>query len=374
MASQSDFQSTMVERRRKLITELQSRGLRFESPANGASSRRGGAGPSDHKAITVMGTTVMVPVHTHTASDSPFSARPVDDTRHARLFDGSDEVGMVTFPPQPKFYALQTEDGIPYWKIAQLHAQDVLATTVLQNCIRYPDAGTRCQFCAIGESLKAGRTIASKSPQQLAEVTEAARRLDGIEHVVMTTGTPPTPDRGAAVLSDCAAAITRRVSIPIQAQCEPPTSFDWFPRLRDSGVTALGMHLEAFDPEVRARIMPSKAELSLDYYMKAYKAAVPVFGRGEVSTYLLAGLGDSKQLLLEGCRKLIDIGVYPFVVPFVPVTGTPLEHHASPDSEFMLSVLEPLGEMLKAAEMTSDRIKAGCGKCGACSPLSTFET
>ena len=226
MASQSDFQSMMVERRQKLITELQSRGLRFESPANGASSRRGGAGPSDHKAITVMGTTVMVPVHTHTASDSDFSARPVDDTRHARLFRGGEEVGMVTFPPQPKFYALRTEDGIPYWKIAQLHARDVLATTVLQNCIRYPNAGTRCQFCAIGESLKAGRTIAIKSPEQLAEVTEAARRLDGIKHVVMTTGTPPTPDRGAAVLSDCAAAITQRVSIPIQAQCEPPASVE----------------------------------------------------------------------------------------------------------------------------------------------------
>ncbi len=373
MASLSDFQSTMVRRRQKLITELQSRGLRFESPASGASSRRGGAGPSDHKAITVMGTTVMVPVHTHTASDSPFSARPVDHTRHAQLFRGGEEVGMVTFPPQPKFYALRTEDGIPYWKIAQLHARDVLATTVLQNCVRYPDSSTRCQFCAIGESLRAGRTIASKSPQQLAEVTEAAQRLDGIEHVVMTTGTPPTPDRGAAVLSDCAAAITQRTQIPIQAQCEPPTSFDWFRRLRDSGVTSLGMHLEAFDPEVRARIMPGKAEIPLDDYMKAYEAAVPVFGRGEVSTYVLAGLGDSRQTLLEGCRKLIDIGVYPFVVPFVPVTGTPLEHHASPSSDFMVSVLQPLGEMLKAADMTSDRIKAGCGKCGACSPLSTFE-
>ena len=39
----------------------------------------------------------------------------------------------------------------------------------------------------------------------------------------------------------------------------------------------------------------------------------------------------------------------------------------------MQSVLQPLGAMLREAGMTSDTIEAGCGKCGACSSLSTFE-
>ena len=88
----------------------------------------------------------MVPVHTHTAHDSPFSARPAEKSEYARLFREGEEIGMVSFPPPPRFYGLKTEDGTPYWKIAQLHARDVLATTVLQNCIRYPDRETRCQF------------------------------------------------------------------------------------------------------------------------------------------------------------------------------------------------------------------------------------
>ena len=373
MTRQGDFHSQQIKRRQRLIAELQSYGLWLESEASGVSSRRGGAGPSDHQAVTVMGTTVMVPVHTHAAVGSPFRAKPISGARHAQLFRDGEELGVVTFPPRPKFYDLQTQDGVPYWKIAQLHAKDVLATTVLQNCIRYPDVRTRCQFCAIGESLHAGRTIATKSPAQLAEVAEAARRLDGVTHMVMTTGTTPTPDRGAAVLAECAAQVTQRAAIPIQAQCEPPDDFAWFDHLRASGVTALGMHLEAFDPDVRARIMPGKAEVPVAYYMDAYRAAVRVFGSGEVTTYLLAGLGDSRNVLLEGCRQLIEIGVYPFVVPFVPITGTPLEHAAPPSSEFMMSVLAPLGQMLRRAGMTSDGISAGCGKCVACSPLSTFE-
>ncbi|MGC3990535.1 MAG: radical SAM protein [Chthoniobacteraceae bacterium] len=171
-----------------------------------------------------------------------------------------------------------------------------------QTCIRYGNSATKCQFCAIGESLKAGRTIAKKSAEQLAEVAAAAQRLDGIRNVVMTTGTPPTPDRGAAVLAECAAAIKAATGLPIQAQCEPPADFVWFERLRAAGVDSLGMHLEAWDDEVRRVIMPGKAEVPRAFYLEAFAAAVQVFGRGQVSTYLLAGLGDSVESLLEGSR------------------------------------------------------------------------
>ena len=57
---------------------------------------------------------------------------------------------------------------------------------------------------------------------------------------------------------------------------------------------------------------------------------IKVFGWGQVSTYILAGLGDSLETILSTCDRLIKIGVYPFVVPFVPITGTPLAEHHPP--------------------------------------------
>jgi hypothetical protein len=39
----------------------------------------------------------------------------------------------------------------------------------------------------------------------------------------------------------------------------------------------------------------------------------------------------------------------------------------------MQAILAPLGDMLTRAAMTSDTVKAGCAKCGACSALSSFE-
>ncbi len=61
------------------------------------------------------------------------------------------------------------------------------------------------------------------------------------------------------MLVDSAKAIKDAVDLPIQGQCEPPDDFRWFARMRDAGVDALGMHLEAVQPDVRARIMPGKA-------------------------------------------------------------------------------------------------------------------
>jgi radical SAM protein (TIGR04043 family) len=357
----------------QLIAELQSVGLRLLDPGAGAPSRRGGAGPTDHKAVTIDGHTVMIPVHTAASWNSPYVAEAPRADGTSRIVRDGAPLAVVSFPRQPKFYKLQTEDGIPYSKIATLHGADVLATTVLQTCIRYESRRKMCQFCAIGQSLAAGRTIARKTPQQLAEVAKAAVELDGVKHMVMTTGTPNATDRGAQILCESAEGVKAAVDLPIQGQCEPPDDDAWFVRMRDAGIDSLGMHLEAVTPEVRARIMPGKASVPLERYFDAFEAAVAVFGRGQVSTYILAGLGDTPQAILDMSARLVDMGVYPFVVPFVPVSGTPLEDHPAPDAAFMRGVLEPLAVMLAAGGMRSGEIKAGCGRCGACSTLSTYE-
>jgi radical SAM protein (TIGR04043 family) len=315
----------------------------------------------------------MVPVHTEAAFDSPFLVRRPDPDGISVIEHDGAVIGRVTFPGRPRFYALSTLDGVPYSQIAVLHGRDVLATTVLQTCIRYASRTKTCRFCSIGQSLAAGRTVARKTPEQLAEVARAAVLLDGVRHMVMTTGTPNATDRGAAILCESAFAVKAAVDLPIQAQCEPPDDDRWFERMKASGIDALGMHLEAVTPEVRAAIMPGKASVPLTRYMDAFAAAVPVFGRGQVSTYILAGLGDAPESILAMAEHLIGLGVYPFVVPFVPISGTPLESHPAPSPDFMHAILQPLSAMLGRANLRSTDIKAGCGRCGACSALSTYE-
>src|SRR3978361_2002753 len=95
---------------RQLMTELQSFGLRLAvpgAPNAGVASRRGGAGPSDHKAVTVDGHTIMVPVHTSTAFASPFVAGVPDEHGFSALSRGSIPIAQISFPRAPRFYGLK---------------------------------------------------------------------------------------------------------------------------------------------------------------------------------------------------------------------------------------------------------------------------
>lgn len=355
----------------ELLSDLQCNGLKWEGEVG--LSRKGGAGPSDHKAMMLDGQTLMIPVLNLASQDSPYTGKT--DPITGKVIVSKNHIPVVTLsaPTRPKFYDLVTADGIPYEQIATLHSHDVLATTVLQHCIRMNDKTTACQFCSIDQSLKSGRAIIRKRPDQLAEVAKAAVELDGITQMILTTGTPNTPDRGAEILYDSVKAIRAQVDLPIQVQCEPPNDFAWFQKLKDAGAVSIGMHLEAVSDRVRQKIMPGKAEVSLGVYFAAFDAAVKVFGRGQVSTYILAGLGDTQKEIIDMTENLAKRGVYPFVVPFVPIQGTALEHHPKPDPVFMQSLYTQIGSQLRRYGLNSQDTQAGCAKCGACSSLKAYE-
>ncbi|MFJ7242863.1 MSMEG_0568 family radical SAM protein [Streptomyces olivaceus] len=339
--------------------ELALRGVAWDTPVR----RPDGAGPSDDGHVLVDGANAALPRN----PDSPYTVRG------GRVWLGEEDTGLsLKAVRRPRFYDLTTADGVPYEHIARLHGADVLATTVVQTCIRYPEAD-RCRFCTIEESLRSGATVAAKTPAQLAEVAEAAVRLDGVQQMVMTTGTTTGPDRGARTLVRSVRAVLEAVpGLPIQVQCEPPGDLAWISALHDAGATAIGIHVESLDEKVRRRWMPGKSTVPLAEYEAAWDEAVLVFGPNRVSTYLLAGLGEDPDELIEGAGRLIDRGVYPFVVPFRPMAGTLAARDGvtAPSTAYLTYVTEGVAARLRAAGMNGADQKAGCAACGACSVLS----
>ena len=344
-----------------LRAELAVAGLRAAPPL-----RRGaGAGPSDDGHWTLDGRATTLPM----AAGSPWSCAPDGTlTRNGVVVD-------VDLAPvaRPRFYDLETADGIPYEQIARLHGRDVLATTVVQTCVRYGEA-TRCRFCTIEESLHAGATTPVKRPEEIVEVAVAAVRLDGVRQLVMTTGTSNGVDRGARHLARCVAAVHAALpGLPIQVQVEPPADLDWIRKLRRAGTTAIGIHVESLDQKVRKHWTPGKATVPLKRYYAAWTEAVRIFGRNRVSTYLLIGLGEDPDELVAGAERLISMGVYPFVVPYRPLEGG-LAHAdgvGAPSHEIVADVTDRVGRALRRAGMRGADQEAGCAACGACSALGT---
>ncbi len=336
-------------------------GIRGEPPVQ----RTGGAGPSDDGHLMVDGLHAAIPRN----PQSPF----VFDGERV-LYDGVDVGIEVEAIGRPRFYDLQTADGISYEKIARLHGRNVLATTVVQTCIRY-DESERCRFCSIEESLRSGSTIAVKKPDQLAEVARAAVELDGITQMVMTTGTTGGRDRGARHLARCVRAIKAAVPhLPIQVQCEPPADLAVLTELREAGADAIGIHVESLDDDIRRRWMPGKSSVSIDEYRAAWTEAVRVFGRNQVSTYLLVGLGEDTDEMISGAKELADLGVYPFIVPFRRHAGTlavDVDDAPAPDPAIVEKISREVARHLTLIGMAGADQRAGCAACGACSILPT---
>jgi radical SAM protein (TIGR04043 family) len=341
----------------ELRSDLAVCGVGVDAPVR----RRSGAGPSDDGHVLIGGIGTALPL----IATSRYQIR-----QNRLLLDGAD-LGLDVEPVQrPAFYDLVTADGVSYEQLARLHGKDVLATTVVQTCIRYAQ-DQRCRFCAIEASLEQGWTTAVKSPAQLAEVAEAAVRLDGVTQMVMTTGTSNGRDRGARHLARCVAAVIAVVpGLPIQVQCEPPADLDVLTELKEAGALSIGIHIESLDDDVRRRWMPGKSTVSLAAYKRAWAQAVRVFGRNQVSTYLLVGLGEDPDELVAGAAELIEIGVYPFVVPFRPLSGTLAQDHPAPSARLVADVTERVAQLLTAAGMKGSDQRAGCAACGACSALT----
>ncbi|WP_328328987.1 MSMEG_0568 family radical SAM protein [Kribbella sp. NBC_00382] len=334
-------------------------GVQVDAPVR----RSKGAGPSDDGHLVVDGANATLPI----VADSPYQVRD------GGVYRNGLSLGLSVEPVRrPRFYDLTTADGVPYQQIALLHGKDVLATTVVQTCIRY-DESTRCRFCSIEESLRSGATVAAKTPRQLAEVAEAAVRLDGVTQMVMTTGTTTGPDRGARNLVRCVRAVLEAVpGLPIQVQIEPPGELSVITDLYAAGATSIGIHVESLDDDVRRRWMPGKSTVPLAEYNAAWDEAVRVFGRNRVSTYLLIGMGEDPDELVAGAADLISRGIYPFVVPLRPMLGTlaRLDGVTAPDPRLVQDITARVAALLKTAEMQGADQGAGCAACGACSLLS----
>lgn len=346
-----------------LITDLQSRGARIEVPVE---TRRGGAGPSDSGMLWIDGVPVTLPA---TAAGTPYVVRGEDDG--LGLYADGLRVAGASTNGRPRFYDLATADGIPYWQIALLHL-DSLASTVLQTCTYWGNAD-QCQFCGIGLSLDAGRTIAKKRPDQLAEVAVAAKELDGAVDATLTTGSTSGADRGALYVARCGKAVKEAAGLPVEVQFEPPADLDVIDRVGDYGIDSVGIHVESFDPTVLAKVAPGKARTGIEGYFRAWERAVKVFGAGQVSTYVILGMGEDPELTVAGCRRAIDLGVYPFVVPLRPIAGSLMGDCQAPDAEYTASIYHQVVPYLVSRGMSTSGVAAGCARCQACSAMATVE-
>lgn len=343
-----------------LKIELQSMGARV-SP--GVSARTGGAGPADGVTIEIGGLVATVPTVAGYVERSPFMLDDGDGSWE--LLRGGVMVCEVHPLPEPAFYAGRTSEGVPLRSLALRHGRDGVGSTVAQECAHGERA---CLFCGIDISRRSGETVAVKSPRQMGEVARAAAS-EGLGHFVLTSGSTIPSEEGMRHMAECAAAVKESAGMKVHVQFEPPLDLSAIDEVAKAADSA-AINIECFEPSVRARVTPGKAAVSLDRYEEAWRRAVDAFGPGQVTSFVIFGLGEVEDSALEGCRRLAAEGVFPYMLPLRPIRGTPMGEASPPSAGSMARLYERAAEIIRAAGLRASDCKAGCVRCSACSALT----
>lgn len=128
------------------------------------------------------------------------------------------------------------------------------------------------------------------------------------------------------------AAVKRRIDGPVSVSCQPFTKNN-IQRLTDAGIDRIGIPLDAATPKLFNEIKGSGAGsfYTWENQFERLREAVEILGRGNVSTHLIVGLGETEKQAVGTIQKCVDMSVLPALFAFTPIRGTALEKRLQPN-------------------------------------------
>ncbi len=129
-------------------------------------------------------------------------------------------------------------------------------------------------------------------------------------------------------------AVTRHAKVPVSISCQPLNSEN-IVRLAEAGAHCIGIALDAATEKLFDEVKGSVAggPYSWESQFKLLRDAVEIFGKGNVSTHLIIGLGETEKEAVYVIQQCVDMHVSPALFAFTPVSGTKLENKPQPQIE-----------------------------------------
>ncbi len=128
--------------------------------------------------------------------------------------------------------------------------------------------------------------------------------------------------------------IKKDAAVPVSVSCQPLNRAN-VELLAKAGVDRLGLALDAATEALFDRVKGKGAggSYSWDNQFQMLAEALAVFGKGNVSTHVIVGLGETEREAVQVIQRCVDMGVLPALFAFTPVRGTALEKNSPPPLE-----------------------------------------
>jgi hypothetical protein len=276
------------------------------------------------------------------SQSAPFSLERVKGTLYLKVN------GMRLFPveyePRPKFYNLNTSDGTPMRFLAQHRLGDELMVTYNTYCHTLK-GGNQCRFCSLNAAtpvIPKGNGFFIQTPQQIAEIAEAAYAEGAVKRLEITGGILPHREEVEFII-DVGKAVCERLgtkSIPGgHALLAAPNDLRQIDRLKEAGWEYVFFNLEVWNEHLFRGLCPGKEALvGREHWLRALDYAVEVFGPRSVRSILIAGL-EPFDSYFEGLQYLTEHGIYADPSPWMPMPGSPMEGQSTPTAQWHIKLL-----------------------------------
>jgi biotin synthase-related radical SAM superfamily protein len=128
--------------------------------------------------------------------------------------------------------------------------------------------------------------------------------------------------------------IKKQAAIPVSVSCQPVDAAH-IELLAKAGVNRLGIALDASTESLFEKVKGKDAGSSYTWINQftMLARAIAVFGKGNVSTHIIIGLGETEKEAVQLLQRCVGMTILPALFAFTPIRGTALEKNFPPALE-----------------------------------------
>ncbi len=226
-----------------------------------------------------------------------------------------------------------------------LHCPRQAYITVTGQCI------FSCKYCPV--PLNEGR---AKTPEEITGMIESV--IDRIDAISITSGVIGSIEDEERRVIEVLKRIGRQ-DIPIGVSIYPTRNTPDL--LYSEGVSEVKFNLEAATPALFGEMCPG---LSWDGIIESLDRSVALFGRGNVFSNVILGLGETDEEMEACIRLLTERGVIPVIRPLTPASA--VASYGRPSAKRLLGIADLHHDALKKAGLDTTKARTMCTYCTGC--------
>jgi biotin synthase-related radical SAM superfamily protein len=125
--------------------------------------------------------------------------------------------------------------------------------------------------------------------------------------------------------------ILDQCKVPISVSCQPSKVSDLL-KLAEAGTQRIGIPLDAATEDIFDHIKGQRVGGPYRWkeQFQMLEESLHIFGKENVSTHLIVGLGETEQEMVKIIQECVDIDVLPALFAFTPVSGTKMQYTKPP--------------------------------------------